>query len=40
MLITLGLATTLILGVATVASLIPTQVSMGIDPGIALRGDG
>ncbi len=39
-LITLGLAAALILGVATVASLIPAQVSMGIDPGISLRGDG
>jgi hypothetical protein len=39
-LITLGLATTLILGVAAVASLIPARMSMGIDPGISLRGEG
>ncbi len=39
-LVTLGLATALILGVAAIASLIPAQASMGIDPGISLRGEG
>ena len=39
-LVTLGLATALILGVAALATFIPAQATKRVDPGISLRAEG